>query len=120
MRVYCMLCLSLILYACFLSQSCKCWPQKFSEINNKMKLRNFLIDWLKAKELGWPRYQADSLGKEFVVLLADALWYLEGRHDRFKKQSKPIPTVFTEFPRFNLPKQSKHRRAETATCVLQT
>jgi len=43
-----------------------------------MKLCNFLIDWLKAKELGWPRYQADSLGKEFVVLLADALWYVPG------------------------------------------
>lgn len=79
-----------------------------------MKLRNFLIEWLKAKELGWQSYQADSLGKEFIVLFADVLWYLEGRHDRFSKQSKPIPIAFTEFPRFNLPEQSKHQRAETA------
>lgn len=39
---------------------------------------------------------------------------VKGCHDRFSKQSKPIPVVFTEFPRFNLPEQSKPRRAETA------
>lgn len=77
-----------------------------------MKLRNFLIDWLKKKGLGWKLYQADTLGKEFVVLLADVLWYVEGRHDRFNKQAKPIPAAFTEFPRFHLPEQSKHRKAE--------
>ena len=33
-----------LLYACFLSQSCDCWLQKFCEINNKMKPRNFMID----------------------------------------------------------------------------
>lgn len=42
-----------------------------------MKLRNFLIEWLKAKELGWQSYQAHSLDKEFIVLLADVLWYGE-------------------------------------------
>lgn len=80
-----------LLYASFLSLSCKCWPQKFCEINNKMKPLNFLIDWLKAKELGWPRYQADSLGKEFVVLLADALWYPEGRHGSSRSSPNQSP-----------------------------
>ena len=57
-------------------------------------------------------YQADTLGKEFVVLLADVLWYMEGRHDRFNKQAKPIPAAFTKFPRLHLPEQNKHRKAE--------
>ena len=97
---------------CFCWYSCTCWPQHFTEINNKMKLSNFLIDWLKTKWLGWKVYQADTLGKEFVVLLVDVLCYVEGRHDRFNKQAKPIPAAFTKFARFHLPEQSKHRKAE--------
>ena len=46
------------------------------------------------------------------MLLADVLWYVEGRHDRFNKQAKPIPAAFTEFARFHLHEQSKHRKAE--------
>ena len=62
-------------------RSHRCRPKKFSEFNIKMKLHNYLIEWLKAEEVGWQSYQADSLGKDFIVLLADALWYLDGRHD---------------------------------------
>ena len=67
------------------------------------------ISWLNC----WRRRNLLT-GKDFIVPLTDVLWYLDGWHDRFKEQSKPIPTVFTEPPRFNFPERSKHRKAETA------
>ena len=62
-------------------------------------------------------YQADTLGKEFVVLLADVLWYVEGRHERFNKWGKAIPVAFTEFAHFL--EKANTEKQKIPTCQLQ-
>ena len=53
------------------------------EINEKSKLRNKVIDYLEALELGWDASVAESTGKTFVNELHTVLWCISPWHSKF-------------------------------------
>ncbi len=52
------------------------------------------------------------MGINYVKTLQECLWYIDGRHDVFTKDSNPIPEVFSQFVGFNLPEKSKQRKRQ--------
>ena len=89
-------------------------PQKISpEVavkNAKFCLRNSIIEWLERNELGWPQETTESHGRNFVVLLTDVLWNLDGHHSTFKSRGCAIPHLFNEFIGYNCPEKYKRKK----------
>ena len=85
-------------------------PEKKMEHNSKDRLYNAILDLLQEKMLDFPPSEVDSVGINLVKTLQECLWYIDGRHKNFEKQSCPIPAIFSRFVGFNLPEKSKHRK----------
>ena len=50
-----------------------------------------------------------------VLVLRDALWYIDGHHYKLAERSCRVPVVFKQFSEYNVPQLSKHRkRANTS------
>ena len=47
------------------------------EKNNKIRLRNDIIKYLKVNKVGWAIDSVSTLGAQFVDELTDCLWYIE-------------------------------------------
>ncbi len=69
-----------------------------------------MIDFLEEQGLSWKGDHADTLGKNFVSVLVDCLWYIDGHVHVFEKQSCKFPDFVTQFQGYNKPELSKHRK----------
>ena len=78
--------------------------------NQKDKLFNAVVDLLEEQKLSYSPAEAESSGQNFVKMLTDCLWHIDGHHDTLKKQSCPVPPIFGPFTGYNMPKRSKHRK----------
>lgn len=78
--------------------------------HKKDKLFNDVLGMLKDKKLFFPASEILSTGTMFVKVLVDCLWYLDGHHETLKRQSCPIPDIFSSFIGYNAPELSKHRK----------
>ena len=68
----------------------------------------FLVD----KNVKFPAVEVASAGKNFVKTIVECLWYVDGHHEKLKKQS--APDYFGRFTGYNLPELSKHRKRQHA------
>ena len=50
-------------------------PQQQEVRNNKVRLRNDIIEYLKNNRVGWSNDDVGSLGSQFVDSLTECLWY---------------------------------------------
>ena len=44
--------------------------------------------------------------------MVECLWYVDGHHEKLKKQPAPIPDYYARFTGYNLPHLSKHRKRQ--------
>lgn len=79
----------------------------------KDKLYNDCLELLKEENALFPGIEVNSSGKNFVKTVVECLWYVDGHHEKLKKQSAPIPDYFTRFTGYNLPQLSKHRKRQS-------
>ena len=79
----------------------------------KDKMYNDVVEMLNEENLLFPGVEVNSSGKNFVKTMVECLWYVDGHHEKFKKQSAPIPDYFARFTGYNLPELSKHRKRES-------
>lgn len=88
------------------------WPDQYncSRKNNRHRLHNDLIDFLKKKNLGWYKENVLSSGKPFVAQLGDILWQLDGHHPKLAAQQCAVPAYFDEFKGYNTPESYKQKR----------
>lgn len=89
-------------------------PSKRQERNMKDTLFNGLVDMFKENQLFLSHSECQSFGNNFISILTDVLWCIDGHHDTFKMQSLAIPDVFQVFSGYNLPERSKHRKRTIA------
>lgn len=84
-----------------------CYPKKLELVKNrKDELFNDLVDFLQANKL---------VGKEesslnFVSVLCNCLWTIDGHQDTMTAQFCPVPSTFESFCGYNLPEKSKHAK----------
>ena len=62
-------------------------PQQQEVRNNKVRLRNDIIEYLKNNRVDWSNDDVGSLGSQFV----DSLWYLDGGHNTLALRSLTVP-----------------------------
>jgi hypothetical protein len=69
------------------------------KINRKQVLRNDITDWVCNHNGGWSTQSyADTHGKQFVVSLTEAIWYIDmHNHKKFEERCFHIPKIFLEF-----------------------
>ena len=60
-------------------------------------MRNDLILYLRDRQLGWSEEWVNSLGTQFLDVVTDCLWYLDGSHAVFTTSQLPIPPQFKQF-----------------------
>ena len=78
----------------------------------KDKLYNDFLGLLSEENMHFTTADVDSLGKIFVKTIVECLWYVDGHHEKLKRQSAPIPDYFGRFTGYNLPELSKHRKRQ--------
>ena len=87
------------------------FPAVFSGPTKLDLLKNRIIELLKTNKAGFYPDSVDTLGKEFVNVLGNTLWYIDGHHHIFNNRGAcPIPSFFAPFSGFNIPELSKHRK----------
>lgn len=62
---------------------------------------NQLLQDLKAFSIGFSLDSVESTGISIVGKLCDALWYLDGHHDKFKDRHLVIPIPYSKYQGFN-------------------
>ncbi len=96
-----------------MERSKQCFPSMVEEPRtNKQKLWNDIIQFLSENSCKWKNAEVSSCGSGLVHALTNALWYIDGQHDVFRKQGCPIPTPLSVFVNYNRPDLSKHRKRE--------
>ena len=78
--------------------------------NSKFRLRNAITDWLDRNKLGWNTAIVESQGRNFVSLLCDVLWNLDGQHNNLCSRSCSVPVMFSGFVGYNQPEKRKGRK----------
>lgn len=88
--------------------------------SRKAGMKKEIILMLTEKQLGWSHWTVASDGQNFVNVLTECLWYLDGHHTAFKDRSVEIPSDFQRFQGYNKPEDSKHRRKDLANLSAST
>ena len=78
----------------------------------KDKLYNDFLGLLSEENMHFMTADVDSSGKIFVKTIVECLWYVDGHHEKLKRQSAAIPDYFGRFTGYNLPELSKHRKRQ--------
>lgn len=71
----------------------------YSAPNRKQLLRLDIANWIQHHKSGWStQLSADNQGKQFVVALSEALWYIDIHdYNKLEERSCHIPYLFHEF-----------------------
>lgn len=77
--------------------------------NRRIQLKNDLLKWCQRNELGWAPDALDQ-GKQFLHILSDVLWELDGHRDTLHNRGCGIPDIFDELVNYNQPEKAKHRK----------
>jgi hypothetical protein len=84
-------------------------PESASK-NAKFQLRNAITDWLDTNKLGWSATIVENHGRNFISLLSDILWHIDGHHSTLRSRSCCVPVMFSGFVGYNRPEKRKGRR----------
>ena len=90
-------------------------PQQQEVRNNKVRLRNDIIEYLINNRVGWSNDDVGSLGSQFVDSLTECLWYLDGGHNNLASRSLPVPVELSNFQGYNKPETHKDKRKAEKT-----
>ena len=88
-------------------------PAPVTVRTKKDKLYNNFLELLNKEKASFLGIEVNSSGKNFVKRVVECLWYVDGCHEKLKKQSAPIPDYFTRFTGYNLPQFLKHRKRQS-------
>ena len=89
-------------------------PESVQVRTKKDRLYNDFLELLKEEHVLFPAGDVNSSSKNFVKTAVDCLWYLDGHHEKLKKQSCPVPRLFERFSGYNTPELSKHRKRQSS------
>ena len=99
---------------------CKTLPTRVANVKNKKdELYNAIITFFEKEEINWSPSEVESgIAGNTVLVLRDALWYIDGQYCKLAERSCGVPVVFKQFSDYNVPQMSKHRkRANTSLCA---
>jgi hypothetical protein len=88
--------------------------------NKKAGMKKDVILMLEEKELGWSHWSVSSGGENFVNVLTECLWYIDGHYSAFKDRCMEIPSDFQHLQGYNKPEASKHRRKDVGNLDAST
>ena len=71
-----------------------------------------MMGLLREENALFPAGEVDSSSKNFVKTIVECLWYVDGHHEKLKKQCAPIPDYYARVTGYNLPELSKHRKRQ--------
>lgn len=60
----------------------------------KDKLYNDFLELLRKENVLFPANDVQLSGKNLVKTIVECLWYLDGHHEKLKKQSCPVSEFF--------------------------
>ena len=92
-------------------------PASLAVRTKKDQLYNDFLGVLREENALFPAAEVDSLGKNFVKTIVECLWYVDGHHEKLKKQSAPFPDYYTRFTDYNRPQLSKHRERQSTNLI---
>ena len=74
-------------------------PKKIEKekMTKKEHLYNDVIECIEKLDVAWNRFEVDEAGKNFVLTLVEALWYIDGHHHVFEKQGCKLPDFVSSF-----------------------
>ena len=88
----------------------KTLPSRVTVRNKKDELYNAIITFEK-EELKWNASEVEEgTAGNTILVLRDALWYIDGHYCKLAEHSCTVPVVFKQFSDYNVPQMSKHRK----------
>lgn len=90
-------------------------PNIKHELNQKNKLFNDIIEWLRAQNVGFLSTNKDSLGVNLVNTLTDILWYVDGNHHTLASRACDIPEALTHFNGYYKPELRKRKKIDSTS-----
>ncbi|RIB00040.1 hypothetical protein C2G38_2235896, partial [Gigaspora rosea] len=90
---------TILMQNAYRTQLCLPTFQQSEKMNRKHKLRSDIVEWIQRHGGGWSSQSyANTQGKQFVVSLNEAIWYIDIRdYQKFEERGYLIPDLFIEF-----------------------
>ena len=89
----------------------KTLPSRVTVRNKKDELHNAIITFFEKEELKWNASEVEGgTAGNTILVLRDALWYIDGHYCKLAEHSCTVPVVFKQFSDYNVPQMSKHRK----------
>ena len=90
-------------------------------MNEKDNLYNAIVDDMTKSNVKFPSYKADNKVEKYTRVLVNALWYLDGKKDKFKHQKvEKLPDRFlNQFNNYNDWKRKKIAAPRIESVVLK-
>ena len=97
----------------------KILPPRIIVSNKNDELHNAIITFFEQKKLKWSSSEVETgTDGNTVLVLHNALWYIDGHHRKLVEHSCRVPVVFKQFSEYSVPQLSKHKkRANTSLSV---
>ena len=97
------------------------WPDKVSKgINAKLDLKSDFQTWLEKRKVGWLATQVQTHGAPFINTMAEALWYVDGQHDKLHARACTVPAIFQQFSGYNKPEKHGHKLPTFSAKLMKT
>lgn len=91
-------------------------PDKRKEINNKTRMYNDIIEWLRKMNVGFTLVNIDTFGIGLVNSMTDGLWYIERNHDTLADMASPVLAPLKHSKTYYCPEKRKKKKVDF--CVL--
>ena len=78
--------------------------------DNKKRLRNELRKFLQDNQVGWSNDSVGIFGKQFINVVGECLWYLDGCHETMKERALGVPDEIKHLSGYNKPETHNHKR----------
>ena len=97
------------------------WLEKSrKDINAKIDLKVDFQTWLEERNVGWLSKQVKSHGVPFINTVTEALWYVDGQHDKLHAWACSVPDLLKKFSGYNKPARHRHRLPALSATVLRS
>lgn len=87
-------------------------PDKRKEINNKTRMYNDIIEWLRKMNVGFTLVNIDTFGIGLVNSITDGLWYIERNHDTLADMASPVLAPLKHSKTYYCPEKRKRKKVD--------
>ena len=87
-------------------------PEMKTVQNQKAKLFNDILTWLKQQNVGFLSTNVATLGNQLLNCLADVMWYVSGNHETLAERGCPIPEPLGHLDNYYNPVQRKRKKVD--------